>query len=89
MIVNLTPSVFTIEIGDMPALVFEAQNFRKARGLCHEQWLTDDVAEAKVDRLPLRDGKAKLRARRVFRRGIRALTQLWCSSDYSAPISLA
>jgi hypothetical protein len=55
--------IFTIEIGDTPALAFEAQNFREARELCHEQWLKDDLAEAKVDRLPLWDGKAKLRAR--------------------------
>ena len=63
MIANLLPSIFTIEIGETPALVFEAQNFREARELCHEQWLKDDLAEAKVDRLPLWDGKAKLRAR--------------------------
>ena len=55
--------IFTIEIGDTPALTFEAQNFREARQLCHEQWLKDDLAEAKVDRLPLWDGKAQLRAR--------------------------
>ena len=61
MIANLLPSIFTIEIGETPALAFEAQNFREV--LCHEQWLKDDLAEAKVDRLPLWDGKAKLRAR--------------------------
>jgi hypothetical protein len=63
MIANLLPSIFTIEIGDTPALAFEAQNFREARELCHEQWLKDDLAEAKVGRLPLWDGKATLRAR--------------------------
>jgi hypothetical protein len=63
MIANRIPSIFTIEIGDTPALAFEAQSFREARELCHEQWLKDDLAEAKVDRLPLWDGKAKLRAR--------------------------
>ena len=63
MIANLLPSIFTIEIGETPALAFEAQNFREARELCHKQWLKDDLAEAKVDRLPLWDGKAKLRAR--------------------------
>ena len=34
---NLLPSIFTIEIGDTPTLAFEAQNFREARELCHEQ----------------------------------------------------
>jgi hypothetical protein len=63
MIANQLPSIFTIEIGDTPALTFEAQNFREACELCHEQWLKDDLAEAKVDGLPLWDGKAKLRAR--------------------------
>jgi hypothetical protein len=60
---NLLPSIFTIEIGDTPTLAFEAQNFREARELCHEQWLKDDLAEAKADGIPVWDGKGKLRAR--------------------------
>jgi hypothetical protein len=55
--------VFTIEIGGTPTLTFEAQNLREAHELCHEQWLKDDLAEAKSDSVPLWDGKAKLRAR--------------------------
>jgi hypothetical protein len=30
MISIMLPSIFTIEIGDTPTLVFEAQNFREA-----------------------------------------------------------
>jgi hypothetical protein len=56
-------SIFTIEIGDTPTLTFEAQNLREAHELCDEQWLKDDLAEAKSDGVPLWDGKAKLRAR--------------------------
>jgi hypothetical protein len=41
------PSVFTIEIGGN-----EAQNLREARELCHEEWLKDDLAEAKSDGAP-------------------------------------
>jgi hypothetical protein len=63
MVANVLPSIFTIEIGDTPTLVFEAQTFREARELCHEQWLKGDLAEAKRDGVPLWDGKAKLRAR--------------------------
>ena len=59
----LPPSVFTIEIGNSPTLTFEAQNLRQARELCREQWLKDDLAEAKSGGAPLWDGKAKLRAR--------------------------
>jgi hypothetical protein len=55
--------IFTIEIGDTPTLTFEAQNLREAQELCHEQWLKDDLAEAKSDGVSLWDGKAKLRAR--------------------------
>jgi hypothetical protein len=55
--------IFTILIGDTPTLTFEAQNMREAQELCHEQWLMDDLAEAKTDGAPLWDGKAKLRAR--------------------------
>ncbi len=55
--------VFTIEIGGTPTLTFEAGNMREAHELCHEQWLKDDLAEAKSDGVPLWDGKAKLRAR--------------------------
>jgi hypothetical protein len=63
MTANALPSIFTIEIGDTPTLTFEAQNLREAHELCHEQWLKDDLAEAKSDGAPLWDGKAKLRAR--------------------------
>jgi hypothetical protein len=63
MMVNLLPSIFTIEIGGTPTLVFEAQNLREARELCHEQWLKSDLAEATSDCAQLWDGKATLRAR--------------------------
>ena len=55
--------IFTIGIGNTPTLVFEAQNLREAQELCHEQWLKDELAEAKTDGAPLWDGKANLRAR--------------------------
>src|SRR5229473_7736566 len=63
MTANVLPTIFTIEIGNTPTLTFEAQNLREAHELCHEQWLKDDLAEAKSDGAPLWDGKAKLRAR--------------------------
>lgn len=63
MIAILLPSIFPIEIGDTPTLAFEAQNFREAHELCREQWLKDDLAEAKSDGASLWDGMAKLRAR--------------------------
>jgi hypothetical protein len=59
----IKPAIFTIEIGNTPTLTFEAQNIGEARELCHEQWLKDDLAEAKAHSVPLWDGKAKLRAR--------------------------
>jgi hypothetical protein len=63
MIVNILPSIFTIEIGDTPTLALEAQNLREAHGLCQEQWLKRDLTEAKSNGVPLWDGKARLRAR--------------------------
>jgi hypothetical protein len=63
MIAIMLPSIFTLEIGGTPTLVFEAQNLREANELCHEQWLKSDLAEAKSDGAPLWDGTAKLRAR--------------------------
>jgi hypothetical protein len=63
MIAIILPSIFTIEIGDTPTLVFEAQNLREAHELCHEQWLKGDLTEAKSGGVPLWNGKAKLRAR--------------------------
>ena len=63
MTANVLSRIFTIEIGDTPTLTFEAQNLREAHELCHEQWLKDDLAEAKSGGVPLWDGKAKLRAR--------------------------
>jgi hypothetical protein len=55
--------IFTIGIGNTPTLVFEAQNLSEAQELCHEQWLKDELAEAKSDGAPLWDRKANLRAR--------------------------
>jgi hypothetical protein len=63
MTANVLFRIFTIEIGDRPTLMFEAQNMREAQELCHEQWLKDDLAVAKSHGAPLWDGKAKLRAR--------------------------
>ncbi len=63
MTANVLSRIFTIEIGGTPTLTFEAQNLREAHELCHEQWLKDDLAEAKSGGVPLWDGKAKLRAR--------------------------
>jgi hypothetical protein len=63
MTANLPPRIFTIEIGGTPTLTFEAQNLREAQELCREQWLKDDLAEAKSNQVPLWDGKALLRAR--------------------------
>ena len=63
MTANVLFRIFTIEIGDTPTLTFEAQNMREAQELCHEQWLKDDLAQAKSHDVPLWDGKAKLRVR--------------------------
>ena len=63
MTANVLPKIFTIEIGDTPTLTFEVQNLREAQELCHEQWLKDDLAEAKSHGVPVWDGMAKLRAR--------------------------
>ena len=62
MTANVLFRIFTIEIGDTPTLTFEAQNMREAQE-CHEQWLKDDLAQAKSHDVPLWDGKAKLRVR--------------------------
>src|SRR5438045_3054668 len=63
MTANVLPSIFTIEIGGAPTLTFEAQNLREAHELCHEEWLKEDLTQAKSEGAPLWDGKAKLRAR--------------------------
>jgi hypothetical protein len=60
---NVLPSIFTIEIGVVPTLVFEAKNLREAHELCREQWLQTDLMEAISEGTPLWDGHAKLRAR--------------------------
>jgi hypothetical protein len=59
MTANVLPSIFTIEIGDTPTLTFEAQNLREAHELCHEQWLKDELAEAKSGGVPLWDGRGQ------------------------------
>jgi hypothetical protein len=63
MTVRVLPSVFTIEIGGTPTLTFEAQNLREAHELCHEEWLKQDLSQAKSEGASLWDGKTKMRAR--------------------------
>ena len=52
MITNVLPSIFTIKIGDTATLAFEAQNLREAHELCQEQWLKNDLTEAKSNGVP-------------------------------------
>ena len=56
---TILPRIFTIEIGGTPTLTFEAQNLREAQELCREQWLKDDLAEAKSNHVPLWDGQLR------------------------------
>ena len=63
MTAKVLPSVFTIEISGTPTLTFEANNLREAHKLCHEEWLKQDLSQAKSEGTPLWDGKAKLRTR--------------------------
>jgi hypothetical protein len=63
MTAEVLPKIFTVEIGSTPTLTFEVQNLSEANELCREQWLKDDLAEAKSHGVPLWDGKATLRAR--------------------------
>jgi hypothetical protein len=60
---DIQTKIFTIEVGGTPTLTFEAQDVREAHELCREQWLKDDLAEAKSNGVPLWDGRASLRAR--------------------------
>ena len=70
MTANVLPTIFTIEIGIAATLTFEAQSLREAHELCHEQWLKDDLAEAKSDGAPLWDGMG----RPSYERGSRCQT---------------
>src|ERR1700730_7667025 len=63
MTANVLPTSFPIEVGETPTLALQRTDLPEAHELCHEQWLKDDLAEAKSDGAPLWDGKAKLRAR--------------------------
>jgi hypothetical protein len=60
---TLFPSIFTIEIGGMPTVTFEAKSLREANEICNAPWLRDDFASAHSNGAPLWDGKAQLRAR--------------------------
>jgi len=60
---TLFPSIFTIEIGGIPTVTFEAKSLREASEICNAPWLGEDLASAHSDGAPLWDGKAPLRAR--------------------------
>jgi hypothetical protein len=55
--------IFTMEIAGTPTLAFEARNLREAHELCHEEWLKQDLSQAKSKGTPLWNGTAKMRAR--------------------------
>jgi hypothetical protein len=63
MTVSLLPSIFTIEIGGTPTLTFEARNLREAHELCREEWLKQDLSQARSQGAALWDGIAKIRTR--------------------------
>jgi hypothetical protein len=56
-------SVFALQIGGVPVLTFQAVTHREAAGLPREQWLRNDLQEARSNGAPLWDGKAKLSVR--------------------------
>jgi hypothetical protein len=58
-------SVFALEIGGVPVLTFQAVTHREAASLLQEQWLRNDLQEARSNGVPLWDGKAKLSVRRA------------------------
>ena len=60
-----TESVFALEIGGVPVLMFQAVTHREAASLLKEQWLRNDLQEARSNGAPLWDGKAKLSVRRA------------------------
>jgi hypothetical protein len=83
MTANVLPTIFTIEIGDTPTLTFEAQNLREAHELCHEQWLKDDLAEAKSD-----GGQATERRQTDLTRPLWCWTRnlMWTSPAIAIPL---
>jgi hypothetical protein len=60
---TLFPSIFTIEIGGMPTVTFEAKSLREASEICNAPWLGEDFASAYSNGAPLWDGRAQLRVR--------------------------
>ena len=60
---TLFPSVFTIEIGGIPTVTFEAKSLREASDICNAPWLREDFSSAHSNGAPLWDRKAPLRAR--------------------------
>jgi len=56
-------SIFTLDIGGVPTLTFEAKNLRQSWELCHEEWLREDIMRLKSNGVPLWDGKASLSTR--------------------------
>ena len=57
--------VFALEIAGVPVLTFQSVTYREAAGLPREQWLRNDLLEARSNGTPLWDGKARLSVRRT------------------------
>jgi len=56
-------SVFVLEVAGVPTIAFQAVSIMEARGLPREEWLRNDLREARSKGVPLWNGTAKITVR--------------------------
>ena len=57
------PSIWTLEIDGQPTLAFEARKYREADEICRQEWLRFELAQQKINDVPLCRADSDLRIR--------------------------
>ena len=57
------PSIWTLEIDGQPTLAFEASKYREADEICRQEWLRFELAQQKINDVPLCRADSDLRIR--------------------------
>ena len=56
-------SIWTLEIDGKPILAFEAEKYREANEICHQEWLRVELGRQKINDVPLCRADSDLRIR--------------------------
>jgi hypothetical protein len=75
MIARSEPRVFTLKVGETPVLTFQAVSCSEALSLPREEWLRNDLRDARSQGAAVWDGKQKLSVRQSTAEEVQRFTE--------------